>query len=205
MADAALVAILAGGRGRRLGGAKPTAALGPLPLVAHPLAAASEAGLDVVVVAKPHTPLPALECDVIYERSPAHHPLHGLIAALTVAGARSPDCACIALACDMPFVTAPLLSWLAEAGPGGASARGGLDALVTSADGRLQPLLARYLPGHRNKLEEALQAGRSLTAAAESLCPQIADERELRRFGDPRRLSFSVDSEADLELARRLL
>jgi molybdenum cofactor guanylyltransferase len=205
MAGPALVAILAGGRGSRLGGAKPTVAFGDTPLIAHPIAAAGAAGLDVVVVAKPQTPLPPLQCDVIYERASEHHPLHGLLAALAEAHARSPDCACVAVGCDMPFVSAPLLAWLAQAGRDGAPARGHEDALLTYAEGRLQPLLARYFPRHRAALEAALHKSQSLTAAAESLRPRIARERQLRRFGDPVRLCFSVDSDDDLQLARRLL
>jgi molybdenum cofactor guanylyltransferase len=208
MAGAALVAILAGGRGTRLGGAKPTAPLGELPLIAYPLAAAREAGLDPVVVAKPQTPLPPLECPVIYERATGHHPLHGLLAALAEAGARSPNCACAALACDMPFVSARLLSWLARARDASGDMRAGgqpAGALVTRARGHLQPLLARYFPGHRPALRAALHSGQSLTAAAASLRPRIAGERELWRFGDPARLCLSVDSAVDLQRARRLL
>ncbi|HEV2981203.1 MAG TPA: NTP transferase domain-containing protein [Solirubrobacteraceae bacterium] len=205
MTGTVLVAVLAGGRGSRLGGAKPTVPLGELPLIAHPLAAAREAALDAVVVAKPQTPLPPLECDVIYERAAGYHPLHGLLAALAEAAARSPDCACVALACDMPFVSASLLSWLARAGRVGTGEGGQRNALVTRANGHLQPLLARYFPDHRAALDEALRRGQSLTAAAESLRPQIAGERQLRRFGDPARLCFSVDSDDDLQRAGRLL
>jgi molybdopterin-guanine dinucleotide biosynthesis protein A len=205
MAGAALVAILAGGRGSRLGGAKPTVALGDMPLIARPLAAAREAGLDAVVVAKAQTPLPPLQCDVIYDRASEHHPLHGLLAALAEAHARSPDCACVAVGCDMPFVSAALLAWLAQAGRSGAPGRRRRDALLTYADGRPQPLLARYFPRHRAALEAALHKSESLTAAAESLRPRIMRERQLRRFGDPVRLCFSVDSGDDLQLARRLL
>jgi molybdopterin-guanine dinucleotide biosynthesis protein A len=54
----ALVAVLAGGRGRRMGAPKPLARLGGAPLVERPLAAAAEAGLPAVVVAKAGTRLP---------------------------------------------------------------------------------------------------------------------------------------------------
>jgi molybdenum cofactor guanylyltransferase len=206
MASEALVAILAGGRGRRLGGAKPTARLGRLALIEHALGAACKAGLDAVVVAKPDTRLPPLECEVVYESEREHHPLHGLLAALDCAARRAPQCACVVLACDMPFVTAPLLAWLAGDGTDAAATPlVAADALVIRAQGHLQPLLARYFPAHRPALAEALRNGRSLTAAAESLRPRIAGERELTRFGDPARLCFSVDCDADLQLARRLL
>jgi molybdenum cofactor guanylyltransferase len=205
MAGKALVAILAGGRGNRLGGAKPAAQLGRMPLIAYPLAAAREAGLDVVVIAKPQTRLPPLQCDVIHERAVEHHPLHGLLVALAEAGARSPGCACVAVGCDMPFVGAPLLGWLAAEGGDAAPQRARRDALVSRAQGHLQPLLARYFPGHAAALEAALHRGQSLTAAAESLCPRIVHESELRRFGDPARLCFSVDSDDDLRRAHEML
>ena len=112
-----LVAVLAGGRGRRLGGAKPTAELGGRPLVAWPLAAAREAGLDAVVVAKAATPLPALDVPVWIEPDAPSHPLAGLVFALE--RARGPI---VAAACDMPFVGADLLARLA-ASTGTAAAR----------------------------------------------------------------------------------
>ena len=51
--EGALGVVLAGGRGSRLGGAKPTAELAGRPLISYPLAALAEAGLDAAVVAKP--------------------------------------------------------------------------------------------------------------------------------------------------------
>ena len=67
MTPAPLVAVLAGGRGRRLGGAKPAAELCGRPLVAWPLEAARAAGLEAVVVAKAGTPLPDLDVPVWIE------------------------------------------------------------------------------------------------------------------------------------------
>ena len=55
-----IVAVLAGGRGRRMGASKAAVPLAGEPLIARPLAAARAAGLDAVVVAKPDTELPPL-------------------------------------------------------------------------------------------------------------------------------------------------
>jgi len=89
--------VLAGGRGRRLGGAKPTAELGGRPLIAWPLAAAREAGLEAVVVAKAATPLPSdLDVPVWTEPDEPVHPLAGLVHALERADGR----AVVAVACD---------------------------------------------------------------------------------------------------------
>ncbi|MDE3070224.1 MAG: NTP transferase domain-containing protein, partial [Acidobacteriota bacterium] len=80
-----LVAVLAGGAARRLGGAKATALLGGRPLISYPIAAARAAGFETVVVAKAASPLPEiarLGCEVVTETDERRHPLSGIVAAL---------------------------------------------------------------------------------------------------------------------------
>jgi molybdopterin-guanine dinucleotide biosynthesis protein A len=191
----AIVAVLAGGRGERLGGAKPTVALGGRALIRHPLAAAREAGLEAVVVAKPGTPLPELSETVLHEPELPRHPLCGVIAALEYAAKRSPAPAVVLVACDMPFLTGALLRWLAELdGPA-----------VAEVDGQRQPLLALYLPRDLPLLREALAAERSLRTAIAPLEPRIVGELELSRFGRPERLCFNVNDAADLARAEEWL
>jgi len=191
----AIVAVLAGGRGRRLGGAKAMTPLGGRPLICHPLAAARDAGLETVVVAKRSTRLPPLRERVAHEPESPHHPLSGVLTALELAATRSPAPAVLLLACDMPFLTSPLLGWLARLE--GTS--------MTVLDGRPQPLLARCTPGHLPVLREALAERRSLTAAIEALSPRLVDERELARFGSPERLCFNVNDADDLRRAEEWL
>jgi molybdopterin-guanine dinucleotide biosynthesis protein A len=187
----AIVAILAGGSGSRIGGAKATVELAGRPLVAHALQAARGAGLQAVVVAKPATALPALSEQVLLEPAEPAHPLCGVIAALDFAAEQSPPADVVLSACDMPFLTGPLLRWMAGL-PGAAMAR---------VDDRLQPLLARCTTAHRSTLRDALARERSLSAALGELEPRIVDEQELRRFGSPERLCFSVNDASDLARA----
>jgi molybdopterin-guanine dinucleotide biosynthesis protein A len=191
----AIVAVLAGGRATRMGGAKATALLAARPLICRPLAAARQAGLEAVVVAKASTPLPALEEQVLHEPEQPHHPLCGVLAALELAGARSPSPAVVILGCDMPFVSAELLDFLA-------ALRG---AAITRVGERLQPLLARCHPLQRGILQAALAEQSSLSAAICSLEPRVIDERELSRFGDPERLCFNVNDPEDLARAESWL
>jgi molybdenum cofactor guanylyltransferase len=191
----AIVAVLAGGRGQRLGGAKAMTLIGGEPLIHRPLAAARDAGLEAIVIAKRSTRLPPLAEPVVYEPERPRHPLCGTIAALEHAASRSPAAAVLLLACDMPFLTAPLLSWLAS-----------LDGVAMGeTGGRAQPLLARCAPESLPILREALTARSSLRAAIVLLEPRIVDERELSRFGDPERLCFNVNDEQDLRLAESWL
>jgi molybdenum cofactor guanylyltransferase len=186
-----LVAILAGGAGSRMGGPKATVELAGRPLVAYPFAAAREAGLDVAVVAKSSSPLPPLDCRLIDEPDEPRHPLTGILAALDAAGDRP----VLALACDMPFVTAELLAWLASQTP----------PSVPRVDGRLEPLLALYGPGAATALRGALADELPLREAVAALGPTEIGAGELARFGDPGRLAFSVNTPDDLAEAERRL
>ena len=145
--------VLAGGVGRRLGGAKATAELAGRPLVAWPLAALREAlgtGGEVVVVAKPATELPAaLGVEVWIEPATPSHPLVGLVRALEGAGGR-PVLVCPV---DVPFVTAATLARLART-PGALAGDGA----------RVHPLLGRWEPGTLPALREVLAAGEPLPA-----------------------------------------
>jgi molybdenum cofactor guanylyltransferase len=187
----AIGVVLAGGRSRRIGGAKALTTLGGRPLISYPLAAVSEAGLDPVVVVKRQSPLPELNCPVLREPDLPSHPLCGVIAALRFGG----DKPVVVVGCDMPFVSGSFLAWLAS-----------LDgAVVPEIDGRLQPLLARYEPDHLGALETALRGSQSMREAVVGLEPRIVGERELRRFGDPGRLLFNVNDHSDLQIAERSL
>jgi molybdenum cofactor guanylyltransferase len=192
----AIVAVLAGGRGQRIGGSKALSRLAGQELIRHPLRAARAAGLEAVVVAKPATALPAaLKERVLREPEQPRHPLCGAITALRFAETRSPAPAVLLLACDMPFLTAPLLVWLAS-----------LDgAVLAELDGRVQPLPARVLPAHRAELSDALLARSSLREALGALTPRIVGEQELSRFGSPKRLCFNVNDSEDLQRAESWL
>jgi molybdopterin-guanine dinucleotide biosynthesis protein A len=132
-------AVLAGGRGRRLGGAgKATLELAGRPLLEYPLAALRTVTDELTVVAKRDTALPSLDPDVTVWLEPdePHHPLAGVVHALRCATGR-PVLVCAA---DMPLVTPAVFARLLAAEPGDAR------AVVPLAGGRLQPVCALYLP-----------------------------------------------------------
>lgn len=187
-----LIAVLAGGQGKRLGGGKPSLQLGDRPLIDYPVSAGLEAAADVLVVAKPDTALPPTEAAVLREPVEPRHPLCGIVAALREADGR----AVIAVGCDLPFVTAELLGWLL-----GLPER----LAVPELDGRLHPLLARYGPGLLAQLERALTDRRPLQAAVRDLGPRLIGEEELSRFGKPGRLLFNLNTPEDLARAESIL
>ncbi len=188
-----------------MGTAKAAVDLCGRPLISYPLGAARDAGLDVVVVAKRASRLPPLRERIVYEPDSPRHPLCGIVAALRYAGAPV-----IAVGCDMPFVSAAVLAWLARVGgetgrgrAGGEACSSPAQAAVTEVDGRLQPLPALYRPADLPKLERALARECSLQTALQTLAPCIIAEQALVAFGEPRRLCFSVNAPGNLQTARR--
>jgi molybdenum cofactor guanylyltransferase len=185
--------VLAGGAGTRLGAAKPLAPLDGRPLISHPVAAALASGHETLVIAKRHSPLPALDCPVAYEPDVPQHPLCGIVTALRH-GAGTPV---VVVGCDMPLLTPKLLMWLAETPAPG--------SVVTSLGKRVQPLLARYAPGDLSALQDALAEKAPLRRAVQSLHPTLISEAELRRFGEPATLCFNVNDPVSLAQAEELL
>jgi molybdopterin-guanine dinucleotide biosynthesis protein A len=168
----ALAVVLAGGLSRRMGRPKAVVSLGGRPLIAWPLAAAAEAGLEAVVVAKPGSSLPPLEVPVWEEPEAPSHPLTGLVAALERAGGPI-----VALACDMPFVSPGLLGRLAAA------------RRVAAPAGEAFP--ARYEPSALPLLLAGLAREAAVRAVLGELgaAPVEADPAELVGINDPAALA----------------
>jgi molybdopterin-guanine dinucleotide biosynthesis protein A len=175
-----------------MGAPKATMELASRPLVARVVSTVGSAGLDPVVVAKPDSPLPKLDCRVLSEPSEPHHPLTGIVTALGASAGRG----AVAIACDMPLVPSKLLAWLAQIEE---------PVAVCEINGRLEPLLGRYSPEVCEQLQESLEAGAPMREAVAALDPFVIPEDRVARFGDPERIFFNVNTPDDLAQAERLL
>ncbi|MHB8659219.1 MAG: molybdenum cofactor guanylyltransferase [Solirubrobacteraceae bacterium] len=183
-------AVLAGGRGRRIGGQKATVLLAGQPLIAYPLTALGAVLSDVVVLAKVDTELPDLPgMKVWIERPGPAHPLVGIVEALGVAEGR-PVLVC---GCDLPLLTPGLVHALASADPGGAL------AVIASTGGELQPMLGCYQPGALAALAPlAARAEIPLRKAVGGLAPRLLEVEDQDQL-------FNVNSPEQLLQARAIL
>jgi molybdenum cofactor guanylyltransferase len=187
--------VLAGGAGRRIGGAKARVELRGTPLLEYPLRALQAVLGEVVVVAKPDSELPPLPGVPVWrEAALPRHPLTGVVHALERAGEREPAREILVVAGDLPFVSPSLVERLARADAGGAP------AVVPRAGGRLQPLLARYAPAARAPLAAALAR-----ASLPSLTDAVAALEPLVLACDDELPFFNVNGREDLERAAQLL
>ena len=181
-------ALLAGGRGARLGGAKATAEAFGRPLLAWSLDALREAVDEVVVIAKEATPLPPCDVPVHRDEPEDFHPRHGIVSALRRAEGRP----VVVVPCDMPLVPPALLSVLLDVVEDGAP------AAMPRTEGRVHPLCAAYAPSILHDLERA-DHDEPLTLTLERLGATVlgADAAADRML--------NVNTRADLGVAEILL
>lgn len=181
--------VLAGGRGRRLGGGKAVAQLCGRPMISYPLAALEAVLAEVVVVAKAETELPSLPSSTRLwsEPEPLQHPLIGLRTALELAAGRT----VLVCAVDLPLVKPALVKRLAFAQPESAL------AVVASQGDAIQPLLGRY-SGRALELLQRADPEIPLRRAVGALEPQRIE------VSDPLEL-FNVNTPPDLARAAALL
>jgi molybdopterin-guanine dinucleotide biosynthesis protein A len=181
-------AILAGGGGRRMGGAKATVHLHGRPLISYALESVWRALGSAVVVAKSDTELPTLPGITVWvEPDEPSHPLLGLRYALEMADGR-PVLVCAA---DLPFVTPRLIGELAQ------GARRA-PALIAASGGQIQPLLGWYHPRVLDTLRDfdpdSAAPAREVVSA---LGPRLLDV-------DPE-LLFNVNTPSDLLQASAMM
>jgi molybdopterin-guanine dinucleotide biosynthesis protein A len=183
--------VLAGGRGRRLGGVgKASLQLAGRPLFHYPLRALLAVFADLAVVAKPDSrvlPLPG-GVDLWIEPDRPNHPLVGIVEALRRADGR-PVFVCAA---DMPLIEAHELRAILLADDLHRHPRA--VAVVPRAGGRLQPLCALYRP---ETLPAFARAGAhaALTRVVEGLAPLIVDRPDAHMY-------LNVNTRPELEAAQ---
>jgi molybdenum cofactor guanylyltransferase len=179
-------AVLAGGRGDRLGAeSKPGALLAGRPLASYPVAALASVCDRIALVCKSDTILPELPgVERWNEPDQPRHPLTGIVHALVTAG--GPVLVCAA---DMPFVTADACRTLLHAAASS-------PAVVATAAGVLQPTLGLYAPAALERMRAA-PVDNPLTRTVESLDPV--------RVALPPALVRSVNTREELADAEAML
>ena len=192
------VVILAGGTSRRLGRDKAVEPFGDETLLRRVAGRASEAvgKGDVVIVVAEEGQAERTPADiphrVVVDSLPGSGTLGGIYTGLEAARNEW----ALVVACDMPFLSEPLLRYMT-------GLRDGVDAVVPIIDGRPEPTHALYSRRCIPAISQRLQAGQLKAAGFLDLVRvRYVDEREARRF-DPELLSFFNVNHPD-DLARAI-
>jgi molybdopterin-guanine dinucleotide biosynthesis protein A len=191
--------ILAGGRSSRLGRDKALEEVGGKPMLQRVAEAVAYACTEVVIVGeqagREGAPLPQ-GTRWTQDREPGRGPLGGLHAGL----AEAKHDLVLAVGCDMPFLNPFLLALLLQT-----QAQGPWEAVVPRVGGRLQPMHAVYRRSIAPKAEGLLRTSEKagLHDLLAMLSTYFIDESSLRPFDRELHSFWSVNTEEDLEQARR--
>ncbi len=196
--DEVIGAVLAGGRGRRIGDDKATLELGGLTLVRRAVDILRETGLETALVLRAHQPVPltAHTIGVIRDEVVDAGPLGGLHALMRWL----PMEWTLVVPCDQPFLTPKLLRGLL------AQPREDIEAIVGRPANLPEPLPGLYRHTCLGAIERALNHGeRSFRELLTKLRLSEVSAATLCRW-DPRLLSYlNVNTPADLQEARALV
>ena len=189
------VAIQAGGRSSRMGRDKALLPLGGKPLIEHVIQRVAGLGDEVLITTNRPDDYAFLGLRMVGDRQPGAGALDGLLTALEAArGDRV-----LLLACDMPFVSRPLLDHMA-----------GIDSdaevVIPRRGEKLQPLHAIYAASCAASVREALNAGeKRMISFFPSIQTWIVEQEILDQY-DPNGLSFfNVNTPDDLVQAEHTL
>lgn len=194
-AEALGVAILAGGRGTRMGGAdKASLDLNGRRLLDHLLATVEPLASEIVVVANDDRLAGDPRFTVIHDPEPHAGVLPSLLAALDTVSTPL----LLLVACDMPFVSADVVRQLLARAPDH-------DAVIPFVDGYDQPMHAVYrVEPCRAAIRAALARGdRRMISFLNDVDTLRVDEGELRAIDPELRSFFNVNTPEDLARARR--
>jgi molybdopterin-guanine dinucleotide biosynthesis protein A len=191
-------AILAGGRGTRLGGRDKSAlAVGAGSILDRQLAVLRALTPHLLIVGGNASHGQTAAARIVPDLVPGAGALGGLYTALVEA----PTEQVLVIACDMPFVTAPFLARLAALG----AAAVDVDAVVPQDARGVHPLCASYARRVAPRLRERLDAGHlRVSDALADLHVRHMGPDELAPFDRDGRLLLNVNTPADYARARSL-
>ena len=186
-------AILAGGRARRLGGIDKSALIvGASSILDRQVSLLRGLTPHVLIVARERSPVHAAGVPVARDRISDAGALGGIYTALMEA----PTDQVLVIGCDLPFLTAPFLTYLMERGKN-------TDATVPRDNRGRHPLCASYARRIAGHLEGRIRSGdlRVGEALKDVAVHEIGPD-ELAPFDPDRRLLLNINTPEDYARAR---
>jgi molybdenum cofactor guanylyltransferase len=184
------IAILAGGQSRRMGQNKSFVSLHGKPMMTHVLESLAPLELPTFIVTNTPDDYAHYGLPMVGDVIPQHGALGGLYTALKFS--RTPYVLCAA--CDMPFLSLPLLRFLIDQCPGH-------DAAAATLEGVWQVFPGVYSQACLSTLERSIAAGAlQLQRVLNSLNIAALQDAQLRPF-DPDLRSFA-NINTPIELTR---
>ena len=190
--------ILAGGKGLRLGRNKASEIISDRLLLQWVVSRLGLFNSNIIVVTAKKQSVPQFLDDqrlkIVADIYPGKGPLGGIYTGLVTSDTQRN----IVVACDMPFLSQALLSYMVQLSEK-------FDLVVPRWDGLVEPLHAVYSKDCLPPIEDMLRQGiLSVTRLFDLVRVRYVEADEIDRF-DPKHLSFfNINTEADLKMARKL-
>lgn len=192
------VAILAGGQSRRMGRDKSTLSIGGLTLLDRVFQAAVPLADEIMLISNRTDSTEWADRNgvrVFADKRPGCGPLSGLHTALL----RATSPSLLLIGCDLPFLTARFLRFVA-------ASLDGYEIALPRDDHGLQPLCAAYSRTCLSVVEAALAARRlEIHTIHQELNARILERAEWRELDPDANLLTNVNTLEDLEAARSYL
>ena len=190
------IAILAGGKSRRMGRDKAFVELAGAPMIQWVISAVAQCSARALIISNEPGKYSQFGLPVYPDVIPGMGPLSGLFTAFTVTGA---DRVMIA-PCDSPFMSPDVIKFILNYPDGGA------DAVIPFVDGREQGMLAVYSRGAVDRFEERIaSASMMFDEFRLSLNRIFISENELRAVEPDLRTFLNVNTPSDFQSTATLL
>ncbi len=165
------------------------------PMISHLLARVDGLGDEILITTNCPEDYAFTGARMASDASPGAGALAGLSTALSAARGET----VLVLACDMPFVSRPLLAHLLSLAPQA-------DVILPRRGWEYEPLHAVYARGCLPAIEAALAAGKGrMISFLDDVRVQVVEESDLARFDPDGRSFFNVNTPADLTQAEAWL
>ncbi|MFC2002915.1 molybdenum cofactor guanylyltransferase [Chloroflexota bacterium] len=190
--------VLAGGKGLRLGRNKALETVNSSSLLQRVVSQLSFLNSDIIIVAAAKQSFPGLtgysKLRIVVDAYPGKGPLVGICTGL----AASDSFYNLVVACDMPFLSQALLQYMIQV-------TDNFDLVVPRLGRMVEPLHAIYSKNCSAPAEGLLSQGnRSVHQLLTMVRVRYVETEEIDRI-DPQHLSFfNINTEVDLETARKL-
>jgi molybdenum cofactor guanylyltransferase len=193
--------ILAGGASSRFGHDKALIEVDSKRMLARAIQLLESVTKNVKVIGSPPK-YASFGAEVVSDRWPGEGPLGGIVTALLASGNSNPQSEWnLILSCDMPFLTADWLGYLAEQ-----ARKSSAQAVYPQSAHGPEPLCACYRTDAGPALQEVFERGvRKVTDALKQVRTEVLDEVHWKRFDSAGRLFWNMNTPADYEEARRIL
>lgn len=193
--------VLAGGASSRFGADKALAELQGKSMLMRTVDLVATVCERVAIVAASKR-LEGISVETILDRWPGEGPLGGILTALLHAkGDFGANTWSLIVSCDMPFLTAEWLRFLAKR-----ALVPDAEAVVPKSAHGWEPLCACWRASAAELILQEFEAGtRKVTDALNVLHVEVLDEKDWKRFDTNGRLFWNMNTLADYEEARRVI